>query len=115
MPDIMPTNEIPSDDVLLSDNMLNDMPDVEISSRYKLPPRSTQGVPSKRYDPEYEALQSRYPINRGNGESLSQTALAFNTTLYTSALPKNVEETLQDPKWKKVMEEEMLALKKNEI
>lgn len=31
--------------------------------KYKLPSRSTRGVPPKRYDPEYEAHRSRYPIN----------------------------------------------------
>lgn len=29
---------------------------------YALPPRSTRGVPPKRYGPGYEARRSRYPI-----------------------------------------------------
>ena len=41
--------------------------------------------------------------------------MAFNTSLYASVVPKNVEEALRDPKWKKAMEEEISALKKNEI
>ena len=40
--------------------------------------------------------------------------MAFDTALYSYDVPKNVEEALQDPKWKKAMEEEISALDKNE-
>ena len=91
----------------------NDVASVEMSSRYELPPRSIRGVPPKRYDPEFEAQRSRYPIDRGNNVSLSQTAMVFNSCLYSSSIPKDVKEALQNPKWKKAMEEEITALKKN--
>lgn len=70
--------------------MLNDIyiPNVKLPSRYDLPPRSTRVVPLKRYDQEYEAQRSRYPINRGNGESLSLANFALNTSLYYIDLPK---------------------------
>ena len=29
---------------------------------YVLPPRTTRGIPPKRYDPDYDARRSRYPI-----------------------------------------------------
>ena len=45
--------------------------------------------------------------------SLSQTAMVFNSCLYSSSIPKDVKEALQNPKWKKAMEEEITALKKN--
>ena len=86
----------------------------ELSNRYDLPPRSTRGIPPKRYDLEYEAKRSRYPIDRSNVESLAQITLAFNTSLYSNQIPRSVEEALQDPKWKKAIDEEISALVKNE-
>ena len=50
----------------------------------------------------------------GNSEALSQIAVVFNTSLYSSIVPNNVEEALRDPNWKKAMEEEISALNKNE-
>ena len=87
---------------------------IPMSNRYELPPRKTRGVPPKRYDPEYEAKRSRYPADKNNVEYLAQMALAFNASLYSNKIPRNVEEALQDPKWKKAMEEEISALLKNE-
>ena len=40
----------------------NDVASVEMSSMYELAPRSTRGVPPKRYDQEFEEQRSRYPI-----------------------------------------------------
>ena len=40
--------------------------------------------------------------------------MAFNTSLYSSHIPKNVEEGLRDPKWKRAMEEDISALDRNE-
>ena len=85
-------------------NNFENVVDVDIQNKYVLPPRSTKGIPPKRYDPEFEAQRSRYPVSK---------ALTFNTALYSNDVPKNVEEALQDPKWKKAMEEEISALKKN--
>ena len=75
----MSTDDIVSDDMLLTKNVENDMPNVEIPNRYELPPRSTRGIPPRIYDPEFEAQRSRYPVNRENNKALSQTAVAFNT------------------------------------
>lgn len=94
MPGTVPPDEILSNEVLLPDFVLNNIPNVEISSKYELPARSTRGVPPKRYDPEYELQRSWYPINQSSDESLSLVAMAFNTSLYSSTLPKNVEEAL---------------------
>ena len=85
-----------------------------VPRRYEFPPRSTRGVPPKRYDPEFESQRSRYPINQVNQEQLSQIAVAFNASLYSGNLPKTTEDALRDPKWKKAMEEEIIAFKKNE-
>ena len=40
--------------------------------------------------------------------------MAFNTAVYSNDVPKNIEEALLDPKWKKAMEEEISALNKND-
>ena len=53
-------------------------------------------------------------MNKGNDESLSETALPFNTSLYSNNVPRSIEKALQNPRWKKAMKEEILALKKNE-
>lgn len=94
----------------------NNMPseDANIPKRYELPPRSTRGVPPKRYDPEFESQRSRYPIEPTDRESLSHSTVAFNTSLYSNTLPRTTEEAHRDLKWKKAMEEEIMALKKNE-
>ena len=43
-------------------------------------------------------------------ENLSQTAIAFNTSLYTITILNNVEEALIDEKWKQPTKEEYMAL-----
>ena len=80
MPNTESTNEKLTNDVLLTDDdMLNNVPNFEISNRYELLPRSTRGIPLRRYDLEFEPQRSRYPVNRENNQALSQTAVAFNT------------------------------------
>ena len=86
------------------------MPSVTVLRKYELPPRSTRGVPPRRYDPEFESQKSRYPISRRDNEQVSQTAIAFNTALYSSFIPKNTKEALCDPKLKQAMDEEITAL-----
>ena len=80
--------------------------------RYELPPRSKRGVPPRRYDPEFESLRSRYPINR-EMSNLAQTAIAFQASLYSSSLPRKTKEALRNPRWKEAMEDEISSLKKN--
>ena len=40
--------------------------------------------------------------------------MAYNASLYSNDIHKNVDEALHDPKWKQAMEEEITALDKNE-
>uniref|UniRef100_A0A803L9R4 GAG-pre-integrase domain-containing protein n=1 Tax=Chenopodium quinoa TaxID=63459 RepID=A0A803L9R4_CHEQI len=97
---------VPTDFVSVpSENCLN---------RYELPPRSMRGVPPKRYDPEYEDQRSKYPIEKINNENLFNTAVAFTASLYSTTIPKTVEEALEDEKWRQAMEDEYVALKKNQ-
>ena len=53
-------------------------------------------------------------MNKESNENLSQTVVAFNTSLHSNDVPRTVEEALRDPNWKKAMEEEISALDKNE-
>ena len=46
------------------DNNSDDVIDVDIPNKHKLPPSSTRGIPPRRYDLEFEAQRSRYPINK---------------------------------------------------
>ena len=93
-------------------DITNDVLSVESPRRYELPPRSTRGFPPKRYDPEFEAQRSRYPINYSNVDNLSQSAVAFTVALYSSTIPRDTEEALQNLKWKRAMEGEIASLKK---
>uniref|UniRef100_A0A803MT07 Uncharacterized protein n=1 Tax=Chenopodium quinoa TaxID=63459 RepID=A0A803MT07_CHEQI len=81
---------------------------------YKLPPRSTRGVPPKRYDPEFKARRSKYPVQQVSDENVSETTIAFMASLYSTTIPKNADEALKDEKWRKAMEEEYRALQQNE-
>ena len=109
---------IPQEEVILepqenSDNNLDHVASVDVPNRYELHLRITTGIPPRRYDLEFEAQRSRYQVSNESNKNLSHSAMAFNTALYSNDVPKNVEEALQDPKWKKAMEEEISALKKN--
>uniref|UniRef100_A0A803LQS3 Reverse transcriptase Ty1/copia-type domain-containing protein n=1 Tax=Chenopodium quinoa TaxID=63459 RepID=A0A803LQS3_CHEQI len=107
-PNEHPSEEVPSESSPVSYNMpeINPVSNESEQNRYELPPRSTRGVPPRRYDPEYEDQRSRYPIERISTENLSSTAIAFNASLYSADIPKNVEEAVKNEKWKQAMEEE---------
>ena len=98
----VPSNEHPTEQEVTPEPLIDisndDVPSVDIPNRYELPPRSTIGVPPKRYDAEFESQRSRYPPNRGSNEKLSQTAVAFNTSLCSNVLLKSTEEALHDPR-----------------
>ena len=55
----------------LLNDFANDIPSVEEPCRYELPPRSTRGIPPRRYNPKFEAQRSRYPTKQGNIDTLS--------------------------------------------
>ena len=55
----------------------------EAPERYELPPQINRGIPPRRYDPEYEAQRSRYPIADLARGRLAKVAKVFNTVLYS--------------------------------
>lgn len=83
------------DSLHTNDDVIEPVP-IIMPTRYELPPRSTRGIPPKRYDLDFEAQRSIYLINKDNNEGLSQTSMAFNTSQYSSDIPKSVEEALRD-------------------
>ena len=87
--------------------------DQSMGSRYELPPRSTRGIPPKRYDPEFESQRSKYPVNKARVGILSIQAKTFNTTLYSEDIPNTTEEALRSENWRSAMEEEINALIRN--
>ncbi|XP_035838498.1 uncharacterized protein LOC110908724 isoform X1 [Helianthus annuus] len=80
---------------------------------YVLPPRTNRGVPPKRYSPERETRNSRYPTANMVDGNLSNSAKAFVTSLYSEQIPSSVKEAQSKKNWKEAMETEMRALMKN--
>ena len=78
---------------------------------YVLPPRTTRDIPPKRYDPDW--LDDRDILSNHHARGMSQSALAFNVALYATKVPTTVEEALATDHWRRAMEEEISALKKN--
>ena len=76
--------------------------------------RNNRGKPPNRYCPDVEERRSKYPIaNYVSTQHLSNPIHAFIKTLLSCHIPKNVEETLADPKWALAIQEEMEALQNN--
>ena len=73
------------------DNNSENVEHVYIPNRYELPPKSTRGIPPKRYDPEFEAQRSTYPVSKESNKNLSHSAMAFNIALHSNDVPKNVQ------------------------
>ena len=95
------------------------MPEVSIvndcvtnpSVGYKLPPRQNRGVPPHRFSPEGKV---KYPIaNYVSCNKLAPERQTMVSNMESIHVPTRVEEALKDPKWAKAMDEEMLALQKN--
>ncbi|KAJ9542010.1 LOW QUALITY PROTEIN: hypothetical protein OSB04_028516 [Centaurea solstitialis] len=84
-----------------------------MSEKYVLPPRANRGVPPKRYSPEKETKNCRYPMANIAKGNLSKEAKAFVSSLYSEEIPSNVEQALKSRRWNDAMEEEMKALTKN--
>uniref|UniRef100_A0A803M8T8 GAG-pre-integrase domain-containing protein n=1 Tax=Chenopodium quinoa TaxID=63459 RepID=A0A803M8T8_CHEQI len=114
--DVVISSEVNTENSDLCDLPITDpvVPSENCPNRYELPPRRTRGVPPKRYDPEYEDSRSRYPIGKISNENLASNAIAFTASLYSTEIPKTVEEALASKDWRKAMEDEYLALEKNE-
>jgi len=78
-----------------------------------LPNRSTRGQPAKRYEPSLHA-KSKYPVaNYISTGRLSKSYESFMNQISAVSVPNKVQDALDDPKWKRAMEEEMEALQKN--
>ncbi|KAM0070582.1 putative RNA-directed DNA polymerase [Helianthus debilis subsp. tardiflorus] len=85
----------------------------ETTGRYFLPPRENRGVLPKRYSPEKVAPRSRYLVANIATRNLSKEAKAFATALCSEQTPSTTQEALESKEWKKAMETEIEALKKN--
>lgn len=81
--------------------------------RYYIPLRSVRGIPPKWYDLEYEAQRLKYPIIKLNEGNLSHTSMTFNIALYSTEIPKTVEQALDSEHSRKAKEDELDALRKN--
>ncbi|KAB2602925.1 hypothetical protein D8674_003930 [Pyrus ussuriensis x Pyrus communis] len=78
---------------------------------YKLPPRQNRGVPPNRFSPEGKV---KYPIaNYVSCNGLAPERKTLVDNMEATRVPTRVEEALKDQKWANAMDEEMLALQKN--
>ena len=79
----------------------------------RYPQRLNRGVPKKQYEPDPEA-KTKYSINNYVSSHRLTESYAFTVNqLSQVSIPSNVQDALDDPKWKKAMNEEMEALQKN--
>ena len=92
------------------DNNIDPVAIVDEPSRFELPPKSTRGIPSRRYAPEFVIQRSRYPVTRENNKVLSQIAVAFNTSLYSSTVPKMLKRLFRIRTGKKQWKKKSLLL-----
>ena len=94
-------------------NIVNDCvtnPSKNVST-YKLPPSQNRGVPPDRFSPEGKV---KYQIaNYVSCNKLAPERQTLVSNMESIQVPTRVKEALKDPKWAKAMDEEMLALKKN--
>ncbi|PRQ41827.1 putative RNA-directed DNA polymerase [Rosa chinensis] len=83
-----------------------------VEPRY--PQRSNKGIPRKQYEPDLRT-KAKYPIaNHVTTHRLSESYALTVNQLSTVAIPRTVQEALDDPKWRIAMNEEMEALQKND-
>ncbi|KAB2632563.1 polyprotein (retrotrasposon protein) [Pyrus ussuriensis x Pyrus communis] len=119
-----PTNVPPSlsSSTVLPNESSLDIPEVSIVddyvtntsndvNTYKLPPRQNRGVPPNRFSPEGKV---KYPIaNYVSCNGLAPERKTLVDNMEATRVPTRVEEALKDQKWANAMDEEMLALQKN--
>lgn len=111
-PDVLEVNISPATPTIVSDNETAAQETVVTPPRYILPPRSTRGIPPRRYSPELQSPSSRYPVD--DRRNLAGIAKAFSAALYSEDIPRNIHEALQKKEWCQAMKMEMEALAKNE-
>ena len=112
--DVSSSSELPEVSITHDDDSEFSNPTIDTSQyKYTLPPRSNRGVPPKRYEPEYKPRNTRYPMANMVRGSISQEARVFNTMIYSSNVPKTLEEAQKSHEWRQAMQVEMDALEKN--
>ena len=80
---------------------INQVETEQNKEQYILPPRSTRGIPLRRFNLKYEAQWSKYPINAICKGCLTQGATIYNAALYSEKNPTIIEEALKSKNWKK--------------
>lgn len=89
-------------------------PQEEIIPRYTLPPRTTRGIPPKRYSPGKQSATSRFSIANIAKGNITKEAKAFAFSVYTNQIPPTVEQAMKSKHWENAMKAEMEALRKND-
>nr|GEV49902.1 putative ribonuclease H-like domain-containing protein [Tanacetum cinerariifolium] len=85
----------------------------EVLRKYVLQSRSNRGVPPKRYSLEKTIRGAKYLMGNIAEGNLSNNTKAFAVSLCSKDIPSSFEQALKSEKYKKAMDDEMKALKKN--
>ena len=85
------------------------------TGQFRMPPRSTRGIPPRRYSPDWKWKKTKYSIVNMAQEQLTEMARAFETALYEEEeIPQAVQETMRHKHWRAAMKKEMDALIANQ-
>jgi len=80
--------------------------------QYNFPPCSNCGQPPTKYEPSLQA-KVKYSISKYvSSHMLSQSYASLVSQLSSISIPSNIQKALTDPRWTKVMVDEMVALEK---
>nr|GFC33125.1 ribonuclease H-like domain-containing protein [Tanacetum cinerariifolium] len=102
-----------ADDIQDSTSKILQEHEKDVPRKYVIPPRSNKGVPPKRYSLEKTTRGAKYPMANIAEGNLSNNAKAFAVRLCLEEIPSSFELALKSEKWKKAMDDEIKALKKN--
>ncbi|XP_043806668.1 uncharacterized protein LOC122721806 [Manihot esculenta] len=96
------TTEVCESELSPNSNNLTTEPisfEVPETGQYVLPPRNNRGIPPRRYDPEFEAARSRYPMaNVTRGERLSPQLVNLQKNICLEWIQKDAAELRCDNK-----------------
>lgn len=112
--DIPTEQELDHDDEIEETTGRDEEVELEDSGDRRYPIRSNRGKPKKQYQPELKA-KGRYSIsNYVSPHRLARSHALIVEELTTTTIPSDVQEALNDERWKNAMNEEMEALQKNQ-
>ena len=112
--DIPTEQELDHDDEIEETTDRDEEVELEDSGDRRYPIRSNRGKPKKQYELALKT-KGRYSIsNYVSPHRLARSHALMVEELTTTTIPSDVQEALNDERWKNAMNEEMEALQKNQ-